>query len=178
MVVIISWNIYKINQHAQTTLHYSDTLGADVLLLQEIVKTPNGDAPGPASGKYYKLWAGEGRLAGYVAKSLPLSCWEYTAEKDLIHITIYTQGPRPLHIFGIYSEPYTPGPRPWDSPLSRLAARPHPGPDADVVLMGDVNLYHLLWDAVGRTSTYSDVLLDLTDKWELSLLILPGTPTW
>jgi len=177
MVVIISWNINKTNQHAQTALHHTDALGADVLLLQEITKTKSGDAPGPASGKYYKLWAGEGRLAGYVSKKLPLSCWEYTAEKDLVHITIHTQGPRPLHIFGVYSEPFTLG-RPWDSPLSRLADQPHPGPDADVVLMGDVNLHHPLWDTAGRTSTQADVLLHLTDLWDLSLLTPPGTPTW
>ena len=73
MVVIISWNIYKTNQHARTALYYADTLNADILFLQEVVKTPNGDAPGPASGKYHKIWVGEGRLVGYVAKSLPLS---------------------------------------------------------------------------------------------------------
>ena len=71
-----------------------------------------------------------------------MSCWEYTAEKDLIHITIYTQGPRPLYIFGIYNEPFPAPVR--DSPLTRLAAQPRPGPDADVVITGDVNLHYPL----------------------------------
>lgn len=177
-MLIISWNIHKINHLAQAALHQADSLGAEVVFLQEITPTRSGDAPGPASGKYYKLWAGEGRLAGYVAKSLPLSSWQYTANKDLIHITIHTKGPRPLHIFGVYSEPFTPGPRPWDSPLPRLAAQPRPAPGADVIIIGDINLHHPSWDAAGRTSTHANTLLNLTNDWDLSLLTPAGLPTW
>jgi hypothetical protein len=137
---LVTWNVHHQKSCVTTALQYGDAHGINVIIIQEPPILNNGDIPGTASGRYYKLWAGTGRVAAYINKRIPLSTWDYEAYPDLIHITFHWR--QPLHVYGVYSPGLYPGAN-WHTPLnSHLLANPPPPLYHDVILMGDLNLHH------------------------------------
>ena len=124
----------------------------------------------PARGRYRRIF-GNGRAALYVHKRHGIGTWTQRTGQDWCSAT-FGEGSESITIWSVYSP--NPQERPWQSPLTELAAS---APRGRNVIVGDMNLHHPLWDREGRTSPRVGELLTLAQRWTLSLATPYGEPT-
>ncbi|KAK4182782.1 Endonuclease/exonuclease/phosphatase, partial [Podospora australis] len=81
-------------------------------------------------------------------------------------------GSNALTVYSVYSEAFRR--INWQTPLISLATRERQG---RVVMVGDFNAHHPLWDREGRTSSEAEYLLRLAVAWDMELYTPWGEPT-
>ena len=111
---------------------------------------------------------GGGRAAIYVHKRHALAAWNGKAGKHVCSVRI-----RDTTVYSVYSpDPHS---RVWGSPIPELLRQtPPPG---RIVICGDMNLHHPLWDRHNRRQARAQTLLNLAQAWKLQLITPWGTVT-
>ena len=171
---IVYWNTVK-NSEA-TIIVLEDRREYNIIVLQEILRSlETGRAYCPALGRYRIVYTGKGRAAIYIHKHYTVARQSQEAGDDWCRVTFRLR-PEALTVQSIYSlyesERREDGLQ--QSPLQRLTGTL---PEGRHILVGDMNLYHLLQDKEGRISTYIYILLSLVHHQNLELAIPQGEPT-
>ena len=163
MLRILYWNTHKEPACLAQAL-YSEF---DILALQEAAAP--GRAPTcPQSCNFWMIYGG-GRAVLYVHKRHALAAWNGSTDKDVCSIHIQN-----TTVYSVYSpDPHN---RAWDSPIPVLLRQTPPL--GRVIICGDMNLHHPLWDRHKRRQTRAQALLDLAAAWNLQLITPWGTTTY
>jgi len=121
----------------------------------------------PRGSKYHLVHKTSGRAAIFVSRKFDIGQWEYEATED--YYRVWFPGFSGLELWSIYN------PRDNETLLQALLNRPAPA--HPVVLAGDFNLHHPLWDRFGRYERKAEALLELALQWDLDLRTPAGTIT-
>jgi hypothetical protein len=166
VVSILLWNTEGNKQSLQVLLEEAKY---DILAIQEPWINPQTKSTYcPRSCKYHLVHSLEGRSALYITKDLPTSQWDYEATNEWCWVRLRGEG-RGLEVWSIYNPP--------DSKGVPRALLGRSKPDLPVVLAGDFNLFHPLWDYYGREEQEAEDLLQLALQWGLDLRTPWGTTT-
>ena len=162
---VLYWNTRTKSKLTHLALWNSS--GADVVAIQEphIGKT---QASACSSRANYGLIYTSGKAAMYIHKRHDPGSWTPDGGENWCSVTFLRDR---LIIYSIYNPN---GATPQSSPL--LAIR-DPGPGERVVLTGDFDLHHPMWDHFERLSRYSGLLLDLAQRLNLGLVTPKGECT-
>ena len=168
---VLYWNTNKRRAPAETVLRED----YDVIAMQEPWRDPSrGTIYCPRMSEYYGMDAGApSRAVIYVHKRHALKSWTSRVEKDWCSVTFTgDSNSEPLTIYSIYAERKTGNN--WNTPIHTVGSETRRG---QIILTGDFNLHHPLWDREGRTDVGSELLLDWAERWQLRLVTPWGETT-
>ncbi len=167
MISVLYWN--TAGSKACTAQALSDSNEYDIIATQEPWINPELKTTYcPAKGRYHRIYY-SGRAALYIHKRFAIAAWEQEGGTDWCSVHLKELN---TTIWSIYSENRLG--TDWNTPLTRLATRE---PRGSNVLVGDFNLHHPLWDSEGRCSAGANKLLQIAQRWKLSLMTPYGEPT-
>jgi len=158
VVSILLWNTEGNRESIQVLLEEAKY---DILAIQEPwINHLTRSTYCPRSSKYHLIHQTEGRAALYISKQIPTSQWEYRATREWCWVRLSGYEPG-LEVWSIYNPP--------DHKGVPKALLEEPRPELPVVLAGDFNLFHPLWDYYGREEERAEDLLKLALQWDLQL---------
>ncbi|KAL2195621.1 hypothetical protein P885DRAFT_39874, partial [Corynascus similis CBS 632.67] len=127
----------------------------------------------PRSSKYHLVFKLEGKAAIYISKQFEISQWDFEVSEHWCRVWFpevnLGQGCRGFELWSIYNPPSS-----KEVPRS-LFGRPKPA--YPIVLAGDFNLHHPLWDEFERYDRSAEDLLQLSSQWELAIRTPKGAVT-
>jgi len=166
-LTILQWNTESSKQALEVLLEEAKF---DLLAIQEPWLNPHTKSTYcPRSSQYHLVYQLEGRAAIFVNKRLDISQWNYEASSDWCRVWFPDTEGGGLEVWSIYNPP-------TNKTLPRdLLERPRP--TYPVILTGDFNLHHPLWDQFARYEPDSEALLQLAAYWDLDLVTPWGTVT-
>ena len=164
-ITVMSWNTQT--KPKLTDLALWDCNAVDFLAIQEPGLSATS-TPACSALINYNMVYGGGKAVLYVHKRHGIGSWTPQSGEHWCSATLHSEK---LTIYSIYNPN---GATPASSPLQYVGEH---SPDSRVVLAGDFNLHHPLWDHFDRTSTYSGNLLDLAHRLRLSLVTPKGECT-
>ena len=143
----------------------------DVIVVQEMPRDATwGMVYCPCMSNYYVVVEDdrESRAVLYVNKRHALGDWMSKMGRDWCSVTFRGVGDQELvTVISVYVEQQQHRGTAWSTPIHAFRSETRRG---EIILVGDFNLKHLLWDRLGRTEAGSDVLLDLAVRWQLRLV--------
>lgn len=127
----------------------------------------------PRGSKYHLVFELEGRAAIYVSKRFEIGQWDFETSENWCRVCFpdvdLGQGARGFELWSIYNPPSS-----KEVPRTLLD---RPKPVHPVVLAGDFNLQHPLWDEFERYESKAEDLLQLGCQWDLVIRTPKGTVT-
>ncbi|EAQ84238.1 hypothetical protein CHGG_10642 [Chaetomium globosum CBS 148.51] len=127
----------------------------------------------PRSSKYHLVFKLEGRAAIYVSKKFEIGQWDSEVSENWCRVRFpeadLGQEGHGLELWSVYNPPN------GENVPQALQGRPRP--DHPVVLAGDFNLQHPLWDEFGRYERGAEDLLQLSSLWDLTIRTPRGAVT-
>jgi hypothetical protein len=170
-VRILLWNTEGNKQALEVLLEEAKY---DLLAVQEPwINKETKSTYCPRSSKYHLVFKLEGRAAIYISKRFEVGQWDFETSDNWCRVWFpeanLGQGNRGLELWSIYNPPDS-----KEEP-STLANRPKPA--HPVILAGDFNLQHPLWDKFGRYERKAEDLLQLSSQWDLVIRTPKGAVT-
>lgn len=164
-VKILLWNTEGNKQALEVLLEEAKF---DLLAIQEPwINKHTKSTYCPRSSKYYLVHSLEGRAAIFVSRKFDISQWDYEASDTWCRIWFPEQR---LELWSIYNPPD-------NNTLLPQTLLGRPKPPYPIVLAGDFNLHHPLWDQFDRYNVAAEPLLQLALQWDLDLRTPRGTVT-
>src|SRR5436190_13006668 len=164
---VLYWNLNRRHGTAQAILRTD----YDVIAVQEMPRdATRGTVYCPRMSNYYLVVEDDrgSRAALYVNKRYALGDWTSETGRDWCSMTFRgVGGQEPVTVISVYVEQQQHRGTAWSTPIHAFRSETRRG---EIVLVGDFNLKHPLWDRLGRTEAGSDVLLDLAVRWQLRLV--------
>jgi exonuclease III len=162
----------------------------DILAIQEPWRNPfTTTGYNPSKSEFYLAYPPREltRTCFYINKRLHPDTWTVTHHnEDAQTLTIRIEGlqstpPRTIQIHNIYN----PSPGSYTSTsegtLGTLRkALEAAEPETEHIIIGDFNLHHPYWSSIERLTQHAaaDILLEVTNVYDLELATPPGTTTW
>ena len=158
MLDILYWNTRLIPRLTHSALWAQG--GFDVIALQEphLQKTGTPACPGAAN---YRMVYSSGKAALYIHKRHGPGTWSSRAGENWCSATFVKDQ---ITVYSVYNPNFA---TPQSTPLQFIH---NPAPGEQIVLVGDFNLHHPLWDQYERESAHSDDLLQLAQRLQLGLI--------
>ena len=163
MIKVLYWNTHKNSDLVRLALW--DRTAYDVIAVQEFTGLMNTAPPSPGLAPYHLIFH-SGRAAVYIHKRHPINEWTPTSGPDWAAITLHRYN---LTITSLYNDQSD-----LRLPIQLLRDSV---PDAKLLLVGDFNLHHPLWDLHGRESRLSSELVSEAHRRRLTLLTPFGEVT-
>ena len=165
-LTIITWNTRTKDKLTHTALW--DSNAVDVIAIQEPHISTRTSAPAcPMLSNYFMIY-GSGKAVLYIHKRHGIGKWSPRSGDHWCSVTFHEEN---LAVYSIYNPN---GATTATSPLRHIAAF---DPTSRIILAGDFNLHHPMWDHYERTSTYSGDSLDIAQRLRLGLVAPKGECT-
>jgi len=143
----------------------------NVIAVQEMPRDAmQGTVYCPRMSNYYVVVEDdrESRAALYVNKRYALGDWTSKMGRDWCSMMFQGVGNQELvTVISVYVEQQQHRGTAWSTPIHAFQSETRWG---EIILVGDFNLKHPLWDRLGRTEAGLDVLLNLAVRWQLWLV--------
>ena len=165
MLNVLYWNTRTIARLTHKALWAQGEF--DIIALQE----PNilrHKAPANPRGSNYIMVYGKGKAVLYIHKRHHLGKWTAQTGENWCSVTFLEED---ITVFSIYNPNQATS---LSTPLRYITESP---PTGRIVLVGDFNLHHPLWDQYNRESALSEDLLLLAEQLNLCLITPKGEVT-
>jgi hypothetical protein len=157
---ILYWNVAESRANIDKALYYTEEY--DILVVQKVaVDRETGRAYCPALSRYTVVYS-SGRAAIYVYKRWNIKTPEAAEGDNWARITI-GEKIAAIIVWSIYSPIQIRGF--WNISFNIIE------PGNALILVGDFNIYHPLWDIHGRTSRNSSEIAAYILRWNMELYI-------
>jgi hypothetical protein len=155
---ILYWNVAESRANIDKALYYTEEY--DILAMQEVaVDREMGRAYCPALSRYTVVYS-SGRAAIYVHKRWDIKTLEAAEGDDWARITI-GEGVAAVIVWSIYSPIQIGGL--WNTSFNIIEL------ENALILVGDFNTHHPLWDIHGRISRGSSETAAYMLRWNMEL---------